>query len=468
MNKTTEKDKPNLPWQFFSSVRLTISLLIILAIASISGTVIPQQGQGAIEFARKLSPEMFRFLSFLDLFDMYHSLWFRILLGCLTFNIIICSVDRFPAAWKRFRAIPRPDRDKPFEDLPPLQAFLVKGKLKESADKVEQLFRSRYKKIQKKETADRYFFYGQKGRFSHFGVYLVHLSVVLILIGGLAGSFFGFEAYVNIVEGEEIDTVTLRKKMSPLKLDFGVRLDNFTVQFYENGAPKEYRSVLSFIVDGKTVEKKNVLVNHPVQFRGVTFYQSTYGKVPGKKVRLKIHRPASPLEITSLDVETRKSVPLPGKEGQFSVVKVSTNLMGMMGPAVLISVRPEQGDETSFWVFRDQEKILKRFPDLMSRNTKLNSSAFKPYTFFLDGLDAVFYTGLQVNRDPGVSIVWTGFFLIIAGFFVAFFSSHRKIWVRLIKSNGELDLSLAGTSNKNPVGLKRELEHLTENLKDLF
>jgi len=101
------------------------------------------------------------------------------------------------------------------------------------------------------------------------------------------GSFFGFDAYVNILAGEQIDTVMLRKTMRPLKLDFTVRCDKFTVDFYENGAPKEYRSDLSFLVKGKEMAKEKLLVNHPVEFMGITFYQANYGSIPGKTVRVK-------------------------------------------------------------------------------------------------------------------------------------------------------------------------------------
>ena len=90
----------------------------------------------------------------------------------------------------------------------------------------------------------------------------------------------------------------------------------------------------------------------------------------------------------------------------------------------------------------------------------LNPSAFKPYTFYLEDLESKFYTGLQVNRDPGVSIVWIGCFLMIGGFFVTFFMSHRRIWVRVSSEKQGSTISIAGTSNKNPVGLQRELSHL--------
>jgi cytochrome c biogenesis protein len=169
-----------------------------------------------------------------------------------------------------------------------------------------------------------------------------------------------------------------------------------------------------------------------------------------------------------LDAETGDILQLPGNEGQFQVEKVSGNLRGMMGPAALIRIRPHEGKETLFWVFQNEEMLRKRFPTEMFQSPILNSSAFKPYTFFLEGLESKYSTGLQVNKDPGVPIVWLGCFLMVAGFFVTFFTSHRRIWIRLSKEKQGIKISVSGTANKNRVGLQRELKHLTNNLKKLI
>jgi cytochrome c biogenesis protein len=469
MTKSKTKKKSNVIWSLFSSVKLTIALLIFLAIASIIGTLIPQIPQReSYEFARSLSPGVFRFFNSLHLFDMYHSPWFRFLIGCLALNLIICSTDRLPVTWKLFRKMPRPDRRKPFENLPPQQTFLIKGGTEKTSDRVSQFLKSRFRKIHTKKAVGKYFFCGEKGRYSRFGVYLVHLSILLILIGALTGSFFGFEAYVNIMEGEQIDTVTLRGGMDQsLELGFEVRCDKFTVDFYENGAPKEYRSELTFLVNGEKVEKKSLLVNHPTQFMGITFYQSTYGSIPGRKVHLRISRHTTEHETTTHEVEPGNPMQLPGNEGKLTVTDVKGDFMDT-GPAVLISIQPQNGEEQHFWVFQNHELIRKRLPPPMLKSPKFDPSAFKPYTFFLDGLETSYYTGLQVNKDPGVPVVWAGCFLIVAGFFVTFFTSHRRIWVRLSSEKQGINISIAGTSSKNPVGLERELIHLTQDLKNLF
>ena len=464
MKHETSKGFVNIIWNFFASVKLAIVLLIILAILSILGTLIPQQRE-AVEFASRLSPATRQVFASLDLFDMYHSIWFRILLGLITLNLIVCSLDRFPATWKRFTLRPEPDRTKPFEGLPPEQSVSTEEDSKSAAKRVGALLQSRYSKLREKEVKGDRFFYAEKGGFSHFGVYFVHLSVLLILVGGLLGSFFGFEAYVNILEGEQTDTVMLRKGMRPLQLGFDVRCDRFTVDFYENGAPKEYRSDLSFLVNGKEIKKIGVLVNHPAQFMGVTFYQSSYGTAPGKNVDLRISGPGAGTSMNAMKIESGKAYELPNGEGVFRVVDARGDIMNM-GPAVLISVQPKGQEKTlDFWVFKNEEQALSRLPGPMRQSVKFNPAAFKPYTFFLDGLETGYYTGLQVNRDPGVPIVWTGCFLMVAGLFFTFFTSHRRIWVRVLDRGPVTRIDVSGTSNKNPVGLQRELEHLVKGIR---
>jgi len=459
--------KSDIIWDIFSSVKLTLALLIILAVTSIAGTIIPQQ-EGAMEFAQRLSPGIVRLFNSFQLFDMYHSLWFRVIIALLSINLIVCSLKRFQVTLKLFQALPRPDRSKPFEDLPTQNTFQVGGEIQEVSNRVAEFMKSQYKKIETKDTKKGNFFYGSKGRYSLFGVYVVHLSVLTILIGAITGSLMGFEAYVNIVEGESTDTVTLRKSRAHAhkKLGFRVHCEKFAVDFYDTGTPKEYRSELSFLVDEKVLKKGSLLVNHPITFRGITFYQSSYGTIPGDRVRLKISTHQE--EPKTLDIERGHPIPLPHEEGQFEVVEVHGNLRGMMGPAALISIKPKQGEEVHFWVFQNFELLKKRFPKAMFESSILDPSAFKPYTFYLKEIQSKYYTGIQVNKDPGVPLVWTGFFMIVVGLFITFFTSHRRVWVRVSKDNNKVRISVTGKANKNPVGMEREMDYLVQKLKDLF
>jgi cytochrome c biogenesis protein len=89
--KTPQPEKGKLsPWKALASVNLTLVLLILLAITSILGTLIPQQ-ERALELAHRLSPGLVTFLGSLQVFDLYHSYWFRFLIGALALNLIVCS-----------------------------------------------------------------------------------------------------------------------------------------------------------------------------------------------------------------------------------------------------------------------------------------------------------------------------------------------------------------------------------------
>jgi len=78
------------------------------------------------------------------------------------------------------------------------------------------------------------------------------------------------------------------------------------------------------------------------------------------------------------------------------------------------------------------------------------------------------YTGLQVNKDPGEILVWLGSILLIAGIMIAFFMSHKKLWVSLKKDKkGRSELTIGGTANKNRGAFARETEKMIQNLKEV-
>jgi cytochrome c biogenesis protein len=292
--------------------------------------------------------------------------------------------------------------------------------------------------------------------------------VILILIGGIIGSIWGFEAFINIPEGESVNSVFLKKSGLPKNLGFQIHCDRFLIEFYENGTPKLFRSDIR-LLSGKTVLKTGDLrVNHPMTFRGISFYQASYGKIPGGAAGLRIINNTKGEKDIQIKTKIDESNPLPQDEGVFKVVRVEENLRGMMGPAVLLSLEPKDGKKVQFWIFQNIEKLKKRFPKEMFQSSKLNPSAFRPYTFVLESLETKYFTGLQVNKDPGVPLIWIGFFMIIVGLFMTFFIFPRNIWIRLERTQKGHVISVAGRTNKNQIGLERELTALAGKLRDYF
>jgi len=276
-------------WSFLSSVQLAIVLLSLIAFFALIGTLVPQR-EAAGELAGRMSPALFSFLQKIQIFDLYHSVWFFLLTGLLAVNLIICSLDRFPMAWRRFRMQSSPLNEEAFKNLPEDQTFQTKADIRKATEAAAALLKKKYRSLARAEESGSIYLCAQKGRFSHFGVYIVHLSFLVLIAGTIIGSVFGVEGYMNITEGETINTINLRSGGQTVTLPFSVRCDKFTVQFYESGSPKTFQSDLTFLKDQRVVRSGKLLVNHPITFEEFRFYQASYGAAPGGKATLRLIR----------------------------------------------------------------------------------------------------------------------------------------------------------------------------------
>jgi cytochrome c biogenesis protein len=333
---------------FLSSLKLTIPLLIVLAALSVIGTIITQNASEA-EYLQRYSKETYYIFKVLGIFNIYHSLWFIGVLGLLAINLIFCSLKRLPGVWQQVR----------------------KG----------------------------------KSGYGRLGTYLTHLSVLLILVGGLIGARWGFKGYMEIVEGGVIDGIFLynpRQTMKPL--GFQVRCDAFHVDFYPDGSPKEYLSTLTFFEGGEVVlDHVPLRVNHPISYEGLNFYQASYGisALPIVEVREKGGEGA-PL---TLQLKQGEAQPIPGTQTQLGFMQYREAVHGH-GDAILLVLFPPDSEPEGFWLLRGDPGT-----------EGLQAGDF---TFVFKDLEQTYYTGIQVTHDPGVPVVWVGCSLLVIGMVVTF------------------------------------------------
>ncbi|HIC92056.1 MAG TPA: hypothetical protein EYP21_08395 [Syntrophaceae bacterium] len=243
--------------QSLSSVRLTVFLLIALAVASIIGTVIPQN-QPPSTYIRQFGDTAYGILNRLQFFDMYHSLWFILLLGTLTVNLLTCSIRRFSSTWYVItRKNIRPS-DSLLNSLSQKGEIVTTRALEDVKEVCQRYLSARFKRPIVTENQGTWYLFADKGRYTRLGVYVIHLSVILILIGGLIGLLFGFRAHVNIVEGGTADKIYLRDNPEGRSLSFVIRCDDFDITYYDTGQPKEYRSIITVLDGEKEVLKKAI------------------------------------------------------------------------------------------------------------------------------------------------------------------------------------------------------------------
>lgn len=432
-----------------SSLRLTIGLLIILAVASIFGTVIPQNASPE-DYLRIYKFSTYKILKILGFLDMYHGAWFVFLLALLSLNLVACSWKRFRITWKLFFSSGKEREGGEWKSVPLNRKFSRKEPPEKALADIQTVIARNFRQPKIGENGKgSYLLFSEKEKLSRLGVYFIHVSVLVILAGALIGSFFGFRGNVNIVEGETADRVVLRGPVETRPLGFSVRLDQFNVSFYPSGAPREFKSTVTILDGGQKVRTEPILVNHPLTYKGISLYQASYGIAGVEKAVLTVRDRESGREV-SMPVRVGTRTEIPGSGSAFLLSRFVPDIQGM-GPAFQVLLFSAGQPEANFWIFRD-------YPELENQRAGR-------YRFAVKSIEPRYYSGLQVTRDPGVWVVWVGCFLMIAGFYMTFFMSHRRIWVTLSEKGKETAVVLAGSSHRDRLGFEQEFEKIYHSLR---
>jgi len=454
-------------WDFFASIKLAAVTFALIALSSIIGTVLEQQADPAKNlqllgkmFGEELAPRLYDIFYAMGFMDMYHSWWFMSFLVIFSVNIIVCSLDRLPAILKVIKQPILPLKKDRFG------AYSIKHdvSLKSGSETAKNAIRDAIRKagfnVQELSDEGMVQFYSQKGGYSRLGVYITHLSILLIFLGAVIGIFFGFNGYLNLPEGYTSEVAYSRQGGTAHQLDFIIKCDDFDVEYYrDSDMPKDYKSWLKVIdmQTGTVARQKVIEVNEPLKYQGYTFYQSNYGLMPeGQGVReIVLNIISNEGSSDTVRIQPGGSFTIPDTDIEGHVKDYSpalafredgsTYTYGDMltNPAVFIQFTRKGKEIYSGW-------LLKRFPRTwnLPDNNRVE---------FVD-LWGAQYTGLQVRKDPGVWIVYLGCLVMGLGLYSTFFMSHKKIWIALLP--GEKRMLVAATANKNRPGFERKIESI--------
>ena len=276
--------------------------------------------------------------------------------------------------------------------------------------------------------------FAQKGAWSRFGVYVVHLSILIIFIGAIIGAIMGSKGSVMLAEGSTTDRIYLRDAhSSQLPIGFQVRCDRFGVDYYSTGAPKEYWSDLVVLQDGNEILSKTIEVNNPLQYGGFTFYQSSFQAYENQYYI--VIKNISSGDTKNFTIRMGREIRWKSEGLSFGIINISKEFQGSARYKIWFSDGKDA--PAQFWARENKEQIVNRSSD--------------NYNFLIKQHYA---TGLQVAKDPGVWWVYTGCTIMLLGLMVVFFLSHKRLWVHIYDKEGKTKILISGTSNKNRLGFE--------------
>jgi cytochrome c biogenesis protein len=300
-------------YELFSSMRFAITLLTLLAIASIIGTVL-KQAEPYNNYIIQFGPYWFEVFRLLGLYDVYHASWFLLILTFLVASTSLCIYRNAPGMVKEMRnfrehvteqSLAAFSHQRIVEHSQDTQALAAKV----AAYLVGQGYRS---KTLARENG--VLVAAKRGAASRAGYLLAHSAIVLICIGGLLDGNLvfkfqqlmgtkqietrdipqsqvpaisrltpdnpSFRGSVQIPEGSTANVVFLNVADGYLVQDlpFVVQLKKFRIEHYSTGQPKLFESDLVLLDrQGKKIREATIAVNKPLIHDGVAIYQASFG-----------------------------------------------------------------------------------------------------------------------------------------------------------------------------------------------
>ncbi|QCB46748.1 cytochrome c biogenesis protein ResB [Hydrogenophaga sp. PAMC20947] len=328
--------------ELLSSMRFAISLLSVICIASVIGTVVKQH-EPANNYVNQFGPFWADVFSAAGLFSVYSAWWFLLILAFLVISTSLCITRNTPKIFSDFKAFKENIREQSLKSFPNRAENTLSEGPEAAANRMgQQLLGSGWKvKLQSRETSAGlgWMVAAKKGVANKIGYLAAHSAIVLVCIGGLLDGdlvvraemwfngktpFTGggliadvpaehrlsptnptFRGNLLVTEGTSSSTAILAQPTGVLLQDlpFSVELKKFIVEYYETGMPRLFASDI-VIHDRETGEQfpTRVEVNHPASYKGINIYQSSFDD-GGSKVTLQalpINGAVRPFDISGV------------------------------------------------------------------------------------------------------------------------------------------------------------------------
>jgi cytochrome c biogenesis protein len=510
-------------WREYRSMRTALVLLVVLAAASILGSLFPQEGVSPQRVDQYFidHPALAPVLERLGLFDVFGSAWYMAIYLALLGALVACLVPRARALVRVLRS--RPPRGGDLARYRTRAAFDTPASPDQAMAAARRVLRrSRYRlAVHEPEGSGephngpagsgggsmpsagardgpvgRLELAAEKGYLREAASMLFHLALLVLLVGLAYGKAYGYRGQAAIVEGETwanarvgYDSFSPGRFFGPDRLaPFQLRLDDFTNSFHANNTPREFVSHLTALdLDGRELQSQRVAPNRPMTVDGVRVFQSDYGYVPVVRVQdargrellapqevLTLRDPAS--EVSNGAVKVTRATPQVGLQVvMFTGLRTAPDCPPgvdfcndpRLSRPVLV-VLAYQGDlqadraQSVFTLDHSRLRPLGDRPLLLGpgQSGRLANGMVVSFT------DLRQYSVFTLARDPGVPVVAVGAALLLCGLVPSLYVTRRRVWVRAVPAGpGATRVELAGLALQGKAAFEGELARLAQQVQ---
>lgn len=482
-------------WNFFSSVKVAIYLILATLVGSAVGTVYPQENTfinlDPAVYYKETYGTLGQIYYALGLSDTFGSWWFITLLVMIGTSLVICSLDR---VLPLYRALSKQQIRKHMQ-------FLTRQKVTystnlavdapEGADKdqpAEQLIEGLAAQLRKRSYrvhTDGTALLAEKHRFSRWGPYVNHIGLIIFLLAVVARGIPGWhlDHYMGFIEGQPVkipDTPYYLKneQFSVVYYDENEMTDKFRERNETVAKSYETKAVLyECVKDCEDTSKEpqlnqvaahDILVNSPLNYKGLLAYQFDFSETPqiisvapmlknkktGEKFgpfKIRMKNPAETYEAGPYKLTLRGYFPEFSLNDSGQPVTKSNE---PNAPAFIFSITgpnlPANGEPYMYFP-REVDKVN-------FRQDEINGAAGSQWDISVNSMQDVeianYTSFLNIRKDLALPYIWSGSALFMIGVIMGLYWQHRRIWIRI---DGGQALTLGAHTNKNWYGIRNEV-----------
>ena len=417
---------------WLSSLKIAILLLLLIAISCAAGTLIPQQESNQFYYDNFNKNPFLGIINanILLLFEfdhVYTSFWFLFLLIWLGLALSVCSFRRQLPILKS--ALNWIDYNSPRQIAKlSVAQTIVTNNYSKSLEKIKINLKKQGWNM--KETDGR--IAARQGVIGRLGPILIHLGMILLMIGATYGSLNGKTIEKFLAPGRSIDLLNNNEEKG-----LTIELKKFKIERDPQGRAEQYRSIVNVIEPNGNNQSKEISVNYPLRYKGLTLYQADWALAAitiqiGNSPKLQV-----PIE------------PIPQLGEQVWGTIIPTNKDGK--DPILVTVASELGPVN---IYDSDGKLLTTIST--NEEEKVKEALIKI-------INIIPSSGLLLKHDPGVPLVYSSFAIILIGGSLSIIST-KKIWVLYEKEKSLI--YIGGLSNRNLSGLSKELPKLISFLEN--